>query len=71
MRRRRGYPQWHVSERASGGLVGIARHANLASIRVLQKLGRRALGAAEYRGSSWGKYELSAAKWRAARGAPL
>ena len=71
MQRRCGYAQWHVRERASGSLAGIARHANRASIRVLQKLGRRALGAAEHWGSDWDKYELSAAEWRAAQGAPL
>jgi len=45
-------------------IVGIAREQNTASLRVLQRLGMRALGAAEYWGSDWAKYELTAAEWR-------
>jgi ribosomal-protein-alanine N-acetyltransferase len=45
-------------------VVGIVREQNTASVRVLRRLGMRALGAAEYWGSSWAKYELTAAEWR-------
>ena len=50
-------------------IVGIAREANQPSVRVLQRLGARGLGVADYWGSSWAKYELTAAEWRAERDA--
>ena len=50
-------------------VVGIAREANVASVRVLQKLGMRSLGRAEYWGSEWAKYELTADERRVALGA--
>jgi ribosomal-protein-alanine N-acetyltransferase len=48
-------------------IVGIAVAANRPSIRVLQRLGMRSLGAAEYWGCSWEKYEVNLSVWRNAR----
>jgi ribosomal-protein-alanine N-acetyltransferase len=48
-------------------IVGIAKAGNAASLRVLQKLGMRPLGTADYWGTPWLKYEVTAAAW-AARG---
>ena len=52
-------------------VVGIAKPQNATSVRVLEKLGMRSLGEAEYWGTSWAKYELAAADWRAERTAAL
>jgi len=50
-------------------VVGIAKPENVASVRVLEKLGLRSLGEAEYWGKAWAKYEVAAADWRAERAA--
>jgi RimJ/RimL family protein N-acetyltransferase len=52
-------------------VVGIAKPENVASLRVLAKLGMRALGEAEYWGKRWAKYEVAAADWRAERAAAV
>jgi RimJ/RimL family protein N-acetyltransferase len=52
-------------------IVGIAKPENVASLRVLQKLGMRALGEAEYWGKRWAKCEVTAADWRAERAAAM
>jgi [ribosomal protein S5]-alanine N-acetyltransferase len=50
-------------------VVGIAQPENIASVRVLEKLGMRALGEAEYWGKRWAKYEVAAADRLAERAA--
>ena len=50
-------------------VVGIARPENKASAAVLRKLGMRPLGRAEYWGTRWEKYALTAAGWRAEQAA--
>lgn len=50
-------------------VVGITKSENVASARVLEKLGMRPLAAAEYWGVRWAKYEVSAADWRAEQAA--
>ena len=59
--------EYGLTEARLERVVGIAREANAASVRVLQKLGMRSLGLAVYWGTRWAKYELTAAGWRAAR----
>ncbi len=59
--------EYGLSEIGLERVVGIAREANAASLRVLQKLGMRSLGLAVYWGTRWAKYELTAAGWRVAR----
>ena len=58
--------EYGLGEAGLERVVGIAREANVASVRVLCKLGMRALGLAEYWGSRWVKYELTAEEWCAA-----
>ena len=48
-------------------VVAIAKPENAASVRVLEKLGMRAVGTAEYWGKEWAKYELTAVDWRVER----
>jgi [ribosomal protein S5]-alanine N-acetyltransferase len=48
-------------------VVGIARDENEASLRVLRRLGMRPAGPAEYWGSQWEKYTLTAREWRDGR----
>jgi len=50
-------------------VVGIAKPENAASVEVLEKLGLRSLGEAEYWGKMWARYVLTAADWRAERAA--
>ena len=50
-------------------VVGIVDPENVGSVRVLEKLGMRALGEAEYWGRRWAKYEVTAAAWRAEQAA--
>jgi ribosomal-protein-alanine N-acetyltransferase len=59
--------EYGLAEAGLERVVGIAREANEASVRVLRKLGMRALGRAEYWGGEWAKYELTAEAWRAER----
>jgi ribosomal-protein-alanine N-acetyltransferase len=48
-------------------IVAIAREANAASVNVLHKLGMRPLGVAEYWGTKWAKFGLSARTFFAER----
>jgi [ribosomal protein S5]-alanine N-acetyltransferase len=45
-------------------VVGIVRAANEASLRVLRRLGMRPAGPAEYWGSLWERFTLTAGEWR-------
>jgi RimJ/RimL family protein N-acetyltransferase len=46
-------------------IAGIARAANAASLRVMDKIGMRREGPARYFGTDWIKYTTTAAAWRA------
>ena len=59
--------EFAFTEAGLESVVGIARPENVASVRVLEKLGMRSLGEAEYWGRTWAKYEVS--RRRLARGA--
>ena len=61
--------EFAFTEAGLESVVGIAKPENAASLRVLEKLGLRPLGEAEYWGKTWAKYEVTAADWRAERAA--
>ena len=61
--------EYAFAEAGLDRVVGIAKPENTASVRVLEKLGMRALGAAEYWGKRWAKFEVAAAAWRAEQAA--
>jgi RimJ/RimL family protein N-acetyltransferase len=50
-------------------IAAITKARNVASMRVLDKLGLRHTGETRYRGKVWEEYELRAADWRAERAA--
>jgi len=61
--------EFAFSEAGLERVVGIAKLAKAASVRVLEKLGLRSLGEAAYWGKTWAKYMVTAADWRAERAA--
>ncbi len=61
--------EFAFTEAGLESVVSIAKPENAASLRVLEKLGLRPLGEAEYWGKTWAKYVVTAADWRAERAA--